>query len=230
MKDMKASLVVTILALAVVIIVGYAAWRSPATTTPLPVATPESLLYATPSPAATVEPITALPFESYDQVVQVTLKTSLGDIELELDGASAPVTVGNFLDLARKDFYDSSTFHRVIPGFMIQGGDPLSKDATQRARHGTGGPGYTFPDEFNEKPIVRGSLAMANSGPNTNGSQFFIVVAEATPYLDGRHTNFGKVVRGMDVVDAIVAAPRDANDNPLTPVVLEDVLVTDEPR
>jgi cyclophilin family peptidyl-prolyl cis-trans isomerase len=159
------------------------------------------------------------------QKVNVTLTTSTGVIQLELDGTRAPITVGNFVALAQKGFYNGTTFHRVIPDFMIQGGDPLSKDPSKRALHGTGGPGYTFPDEINSEHIVRGTIAMANSGPNTNGSQFFIVTAPATPHLDGRHTNFGKVVAGMDVVDAISQVKRDENDNPLEPVIVQSVTV-----
>lgn len=152
-----------------------------------------------------------------NQAVQVTLKTNKGDIQLVLDGASAPLTVGNFVRLALDDFYDGVMFHRVIPGFMIQGGDPTGT--------GSGGPGYQFQDEINQRKLVRGSLAMANAGPNTNGSQFFIVTALATPHLDGFHTNFGQVVGGMDVVDAISRVERDDSDKPLQPIVIEDVIV-----
>lgn len=161
------------------------------------------------------------------ETVRVTFKTSLGDIEAELDGAKAPLTVGNFVALAKKDFYDGTTFHRVIPDFMIQGGDPLSADPMMRPRHGTGGPGYQFQDEINDRKLVRGSLAMANSGPNTNGSQFFIVTAEATPWLDGKHTNFGTVVSGMDVVDKVVAVEADERDNPLEAVTIQDVVISE---
>ena len=126
---------------------------------------------------------------------QAILHTSEGAIELELYPNEAPKTVENFVKLARDGFYEGVIFHRVIPDFMIQGGDPTGT--------GTGGPGYEFEDEFNEHRVVRGALAMANAGPNTNGSQFFIVTAEATPWLDGKHTVFGKVTSGMDVVDRI---------------------------
>ena len=119
-----------------------------------------------------------------------TLHTNKGAIEFELFDADAPKTVENFVKLARETFYDGVVFHRVIPDFMIQGGDPTGT--------GTGGPGYEFEDEFNEHRVVRGALAMANAGPNTNGSQFFIVTAEATPWLDGKHTVFGKVTSGID--------------------------------
>lgn len=184
----------------------------------LPQENPEA---QTPSP---VTP-TSMNIQPIAQKVTVSLNTNKGLICLELDGTRAPLTVGNFVSLAQKGFYDGTTFHRVIPDFMIQGGDPLSKDVSQRARHGTGGPGYTFPDEVTKERIVRGSVAMANAGPNTNGSQFFIVTAEATPHLDGKHTNFGMVISGMDVIQAISQVETDARDNPVQPVVIETVTV-----
>jgi cyclophilin family peptidyl-prolyl cis-trans isomerase len=146
---------------------------------------------------------------------QAILHTSEGTIELELYPNEAPKTVENFVKLAREGFYEGVIFHRVIPDFMIQGGDPTGT--------GMGGPGYEFEDEFNEHRVVRGALAMANAGPNTNGSQFFIVTAEATPWLDGKHTVFGKVTSGMDVVDRICEAERDDNDRPASPVAIERV-------
>ncbi|MEK7557300.1 MAG: peptidylprolyl isomerase [Patescibacteria group bacterium] len=152
-----------------------------------------------------------------DTDVAVTLKTTQGDIQLLLHGTDAPITVGNFVKLAEEDFYDSTVFHRVIPDFMIQGGDPEG--------NGTGGPGYEFGDEINSRKIVRGSVAMANSGPSTNGSQFFIVTAATTLHLDGRHTNFGEVTSGMDIVDAISKLPTGANDKPLESVTITDVVV-----
>jgi peptidyl-prolyl cis-trans isomerase B (cyclophilin B) len=144
-----------------------------------------------------------------------TLHTNHGAIEVELFDDDAPKTVENFTKLARDGFYDGVTFHRVIPDFMIQGGDPTGT--------GMGGPGYTFEDEFNERKVVRGALAMANAGPNTNGSQFFVVTAEATPWLDGKHTVFGQVTQGMDVVDKISSVDTDANDKPHEAVVIERV-------
>jgi cyclophilin family peptidyl-prolyl cis-trans isomerase len=154
--------------------------------------------------------------------VSVVLETSLGDITLDLFGGKVPRTVNNFLTLSEKGFYDGLIFHRVIPGFMIQGGCP---DGT-----GRGGPGYMFEDEFD--PTLRhskpGILSMANAGPNTNGSQFFITVAP-TPYLDGKHTVFGEVVEGMDVVYAISKVDRDRNDKPLEPVVIKHVRILEEP-
>ena len=148
-----------------------------------------------------------------------TLHTTAGPVQLELFDADAPKTVENFLKLARDGFYDGVVFHRVMEGFMIQGGDPTGT--------GTGGPGYQFDDEPNEHRVVRGSLAMANAGPNTNGSQFFIVTAEACPWLDGKHTVFGRVTSGMDAVDAISQVETDASDKPREDVVIERVELVD---
>jgi cyclophilin family peptidyl-prolyl cis-trans isomerase len=148
-------------------------------------------------------------------VSRATLHTNHGAIEVELFAADAPKTVGNFVRLARDGFYDGLTFHRVIPDFMIQGGDPSGD--------GSGGPGYTFEDEPNRHRVVRGALAMANAGPNTNGSQFFVVTAEACPWLDGKHTVFGQVTGGLDVVDRISQLPRDAADRPREQAVIERV-------
>jgi cyclophilin family peptidyl-prolyl cis-trans isomerase len=144
-----------------------------------------------------------------------TLHTNHGAIELELFPDDAPKTVQNFEELARKGFYDGVIFHRVIPDFMVQGGDPTGT--------GTGGPGYTFEDEPNDHKVERGALAMANAGPNTNGSQFFIVTAQACPWLDGKHTVFGRVTAGMEVVDRISELPRDARDKPREPATIERV-------
>jgi cyclophilin family peptidyl-prolyl cis-trans isomerase len=145
------------------------------------------------------------------------MTTSEGAIELELFDADAPKTVDNFTKLAGDGFYDGLTFHRVIPDFMIQGGCPRGD--------GTGGPGYSFEDEFNQHPIARGYLAMANAGPNTNGSQFFIVTTEAAPWLDGKHTVFGRVTSGQDVADRISAVARDDRDRPVDPVVIESITI-----
>jgi len=155
----------------------------------------------------------------------VIIKTNKGEIELELWRDAAPKTVANFEKLAKEGFYDGTKFHRVIKDFMIQGGDPLSKDDSQRARWGTGGPGYQFADEFNANKLVKGVLAMANAGPDTNGSQFFIITAAATPWLDGKHTGFGRVVRGMEVVESIGNAVTVANDQPKENIVVEKVIV-----
>jgi peptidyl-prolyl cis-trans isomerase B (cyclophilin B) len=148
-------------------------------------------------------------------VTTATLHTSKGPISIELFDEDAPRTVENFRKLAGDGFYDGVIFHRVIPDFMIQGGDPTGT--------GRGGPGYQFEDEFNQNKVVRGALAMANAGPNTNGSQFFIVTAEATPWLDGKHTVFGRVTDGMDVVDEISNVDTDANDKPRDDVRIERV-------
>jgi peptidyl-prolyl cis-trans isomerase B (cyclophilin B) len=144
-----------------------------------------------------------------------TLHTNHGAIELELFDEDAPKTVANFRKLSEQGFYDGLTFHRVIKDFMIQGGCPLGT--------GTGGPGYTFEDEINDHKIVRGALAMANAGPDTNGSQFFIVTVDAAPWLDGKHTVFGQVVNGMEAVDAIEATPTDARDRPQDPAGIDRV-------
>jgi cyclophilin family peptidyl-prolyl cis-trans isomerase len=146
------------------------------------------------------------------------IETNVGTIRFELLEEDAPKTAENFRLLAEKGFYDGVIFHRVIPDFMIQGGDPTGT--------GTGGPGYQFEDEPNDHKVVRGALAMANSGPNTNGSQFFIVTAEACPWLDGKHTVFGRVTAGMEVVDRISELPRDARDRPRDDVTIERVEVS----
>ncbi len=153
------------------------------------------------------------------------LRTSQGDIEVEFLSKEAPKTVANFITLAEKGFYDGTKFHRVIKDFMIQGGDPLSKDDAQIARWGTGGPGYTFADEKTNVSLVRGIVAMANAGPNTNGSQFFIITAEATPWLDGKHTPFARVVSGMDVVDKIESSNTGENDRPIDAIVVTKIVL-----
>jgi peptidyl-prolyl cis-trans isomerase B (cyclophilin B) len=147
------------------------------------------------------------------------MNTSHGTIALELFDEDAPKTVENFRKLAGDGFYDGIIFHRVIPDFMIQGGCPQGT--------GTGGPGYTFEDEFNDHKVVRGALAMANAGPNTNGSQFFIVTTPAAPWLDGKHTVFGEVVDGMDAVDTIEKSDTDARDKPVEAKTIEKVELSD---
>jgi peptidyl-prolyl cis-trans isomerase B (cyclophilin B) len=146
---------------------------------------------------------------------KATMQTNQGAIEIELFDDHAPKTVENFKKLANDGFYNGVIFHRVIPDFMIQGGDPTGT--------GTGGPGYQFEDEFNDHKVERGALAMANAGPNTNGSQFFIVTAEATPWLDGKHTVFGKVTSGMEVVDTIEQTETDPRDKPLEEMRIESI-------
>jgi cyclophilin family peptidyl-prolyl cis-trans isomerase len=148
-----------------------------------------------------------------------TLNTNVGAIEVKFFDDEAPKTVENFRKLAADGFYDGIIFHRVIKDFMIQGGCP---DGI-----GTGGPGYTFEDEFNEHKIVRGALAMANAGPNTNGSQFFVVTIPAAEWLDGKHTVFGEVTSGMDVVDTIEASDTDSRDKPSEPKVIESITLSD---
>jgi cyclophilin family peptidyl-prolyl cis-trans isomerase len=163
-------------------------------------------------------------------VTSATIATDIGDIEVELYDQSAPRAAGNFIDLARKGYYDDVVFHRVIPGFVIQGGDgQYGKKATlARDRVGTGGPGYTFEDEPIKGDYVRGALAMANAGPNTNGSQFFICTADLSGRLPKNYTLFGQVTKGLDVVDQIVSAPRDGKDLPHEPVAMTSVTIRDE--
>jgi cyclophilin family peptidyl-prolyl cis-trans isomerase len=146
---------------------------------------------------------------------QATLHTNHGPVEVEFFDDDAPKTVENFRKLAADGYYDGLTFHRVIPDFMIQGGCPEGT--------GTGGPGYTFEDEFNQHKVVRGALAMANSGPNTNGSQFFLMTTEAAPWLDGKHTVFGQVTSGMDAVDKIEGLPTGPGDKPKEDALIERV-------
>ena len=150
------------------------------------------------------------------------IKTNFGNIKIEFYSNESPKTVNNFLNLAESGFYDNTKFHRVMEDFMIQGGDPNSKD-DDWSNDGTGGPGYKFADEFNSHKLVKGSLAMANSGPNTNGSQFFIVTKDAAPWLDGMHTNFGYVISGMDIVEKIEAVETNNRDHPLKDVIVESI-------
>lgn len=144
-----------------------------------------------------------------------TITTTEGPITVELYDEDAPKTVANFKKLAGDGFYDGVIFHRIIKDFMIQGGDPTGT--------GAGGPGYQFEDEINDHKIVRGVLAMANAGPNTNGSQFFIVTTDAAPWLDGKHTVFGRVTEGMDVVDKIEGTDTDARDRPRNDISMTSV-------
>ena len=164
--------------------------------------------------------------ENFSDLVSIyskaKIKTNLGTIEVKFYNSDSPKTVNNFMNLAQAGFYNGIKFHRVIKDFMIQVGDPLTKEDNTML-YGTGGPGYTFADEINNHKLVAGSLAMANAGKNTNGSQFFIVTAEATSWLDGAHTNFGQVVSGMDVVKKIEAADTNARDLPLSDIVILEV-------
>ncbi|MFC1700534.1 peptidylprolyl isomerase [Patescibacteria group bacterium] len=152
------------------------------------------------------------------------IKTNFGDIKLKLFQDDAPKTVDNFVKLSSQGFYDGIKFHRVIKDFMIQTGDPNSKDDNW-ADDGTGGPGYSFEDEINQHKLVKGSLAMANSGPDTNGSQFFIVTASETPWLDGKHTVFGKVIMGMEVVSEIenTEVDKSRGDHPINNIIIENI-------
>ena len=152
----------------------------------------------------------------------VVLKTNFGDIALELFSADAPKTVENFIKLSKSGFYSGTKFHRVIKGFMIQGGDPNSKD-DDWSDDGMSGPGYKFEDEINSHKLVRGTLAMANAGANTNGSQFFVITAESTPWLDGKHTAFGKVLSGLDIVDKIESVKVNENDHPTDDVIVNSI-------
>lgn len=163
--------------------------------------------------------------EINEKNMKATIKTNKGDIVLELYSEQTPNTAGNFAKLAGEGFYNGTKFHRVIDKFMIQGGDPLTKDDSMQARWGTGGPGYQFADEIVAGlSNVTGTISMANSGPNTNGSQFFINVADNT-FLDGKHAVFGKVVEGMDIVMAISKVEKNSRDVPVEAVVLESVVV-----
>jgi peptidyl-prolyl cis-trans isomerase B (cyclophilin B) len=152
-------------------------------------------------------------------VSRATFHTNQGPVVVELFDDDAPRTVENFRKLSGDGFYDGLSFHRVIPGFMVQGGCPQGT--------GTGGPGYEFEDEINEHKVERGALAMANSGPDTNGSQFFLVTTDAAPWLDGKHTVFGRVVEGMEAVDAIEGVPTGARDRPLEPQLIDRVELDD---
>lgn len=177
--------------------------------------------------AAGTQPVTSTSTTSTNiqKAMQATLHTNQGDITIEFLGNDAPNTVANFTKLASEGFYNGTKFHRVIKGFMIQGGDPLSKDEAMQARWGTGGPGYQFADEIhaNNKNEI-GTISMANAGPNTNGSQFFINVAPNN-FLDGKHTVFGKVTAGMEVVAKIEATQTGANDRPVQPMIIESISV-----
>ena len=157
-------------------------------------------------------------FKDYSGAI---IKTTKGNIEVKFYPES-PITVNNFMNLAKSGFYNDTKFHRIIKDFMIQAGDPLTKEADTSV-YGTGGPEYRFADEFNNHKLVEGSLAMANAGPGTNGSQFFIVTTTETPWLDGKHTNFGEVVKGLDVVKEIEAADTNARDLPLQDIVVKSI-------
>ena len=174
-------------------------------------------------PASTSTPTSTMSNIDLEKITQAVIKTNLGDIQVKFYRQDSPKTVENFLKLASAGFYNGTKFHRIIKDFMIQGGDPLSKDNSLKNRWGSGGPSYTFDDEFNSHKLVAGSLAMANAGANTNGSQFFIVTAAATSWLDGKHTNFGEVVAGMDIVNKIQGLKTDSDDRPVEDVIIEQI-------
>jgi cyclophilin family peptidyl-prolyl cis-trans isomerase len=163
-------------------------------------------------------------------MTRATIATEIGDIEIELFDESAPKAANNFVELARKGFYDDVIFHRVIPGFVIQAGDGQygKKSSLDAGRVGTGGPGYTFEDEPVKGDYLRGTLAMANAGPNTNGSQFFICTDDLTGKLPKNYTLFGQVTKGLDVVDRIVSAPRNSRDLPNEPVAMTGITIHEE--
>lgn len=210
----------------VLVIIGFG-YRAASRTEEAPAGTTESYATSTPEVVATSTPATATTTSSNTSPVVknrmhlVTIETSMGTIQFETYDADAPKTAKNFIDLANKGFYDGVIFHRVIPGFMVQGGDPTGT--------GTGGPGYQFADELNpatasyKEGYKKGVVAMANAGPNTNGSQFFIMQADYP--LPNLYSIFGKVVKGQEVVDKIANTPRDGRDKPLTPVVMKKVTV-----
>jgi len=186
---------------------------------------PTSVVTSATSTIASTTPLSATS-SATKMYTQATLTTNYGDIVIAFDPKIAPKTVENFITLASKGFYNTTKFHRVIKGFMIQGGDPLSKDDAQAALWGTGGPGYKFNDEITpESRNMIGAVAMANSGPNTNGSQFFINVANNS-FLDGKYSVFAHVTSGLDIVQKISVVSTDpSNDRPLSPVVLESVVL-----
>ena len=185
-------------------------------------APPAAVTAPAPAPQPGAAPATA----PVKVVIQTNVtKVGEGVIEMDLYPDKAPKSVENFVKLAEKGYYDGILFHRVVPGFVIQGGDPLTRDPSMRARWGSGGPGYEFADEPVQGEYVRGAVAMANAGPNTNGSQFFICVNDLSRRLPKQYNWFGMVTKGMEVVDAIVAMPRDRRDCPSTDVVMQKVTI-----
>jgi cyclophilin family peptidyl-prolyl cis-trans isomerase len=222
--------IIAIVTLIIVVGVGWFVWdiaQPPAASSNTSVATSTPVQAANPSTSsgqATINSTTNSSQPMPTNVTSATLHTNLGDITIKFYPDQAPQTVANFIKLAQAGFYDSTKFHRVIAGFMDQGGDPLTKDDSKQAAWGTGGPGYTIPDEFGTKYTnTAGSVAMANTGaPNSSGSQFFINAVD-NHFLDGKYSVFGQVTSGMDVVTKINNTPVDAQDRPLTPVVLKSI-------
>ena len=182
----------------------------------------KAMAYLNADVSAAMETFSSKPVQKAGGYEGAIISTSLGNIEIKFLIGVATSTVKNFVTLADQGFYNDTNFHRVINNFMIQAGDPLSRGA-ERGLYGTGGPGYKFADEINDTPMVRGKVAMANSGPNTNGSQFFIITAAQTPWLQGKHTVFATVVNGMKIADNISLVPRDSNDVPIEPVIIKSV-------
>lgn len=223
-KDMILTIIISIIVIAMVVVYIYREEKSPADihSNDIVQSEPQAIL----ENVQTTNPNNEQKNMDTKELVEQTavFSTTLGDFTVAFYKES-PKTVENFVKLAKAGFYNGVKFHRVIKDFMIQSGDPLSKDDGLKAQWGTGGPGYQFADEFNSHKLVRGSLAMANSGPNTNGSQFFIVTAEATPWLDGKHTNFGYVTDGMDVVLKIENTQTGPSDRPVVDVVVKSITV-----
>ena len=211
----------------VVVIIGgfwFASSRENTNTNPSP-SSSDLVSTLTPTPQSSAETPMPSPSSTNKKTMQATLNTNKGNITIEFYEKETPKTVANFIKLTKEGFYNGVKFHRVIKDFMIQSGDPLTKDDARSSDWGSGGPGYSFADEIgvtNKNNI--GTIAMANSGPNTNGSQFFINVANNN-FLDTKHTVFGKVVSGMDVVNAIQNTPTDANDRPTDPVVINSITI-----
>jgi cyclophilin family peptidyl-prolyl cis-trans isomerase len=221
MKQMYALGIVVVILL--IVLFGISKLTSPSSQTATTSEGYATTSFTQPSSAATSSATMNTPTSS--QTTEVVLHTNKGDITLEIFTGQAPITTGNFLKLAKSGFYDGVKFHRVIDGFMIQGGDPLTKDDAQAARWGTGGPGYTIQDEFAQGlSNVRGTISMANAGPNTGGSQFFINTTDNV-FLDGKHAVFGRVTAGMEVVDAISKVKTAAADRPVEAVVIKSVEV-----
>ena len=225
---MKKSMIFTII-IAVIILIALVVWMSvaqaPEQESPASNTTNTEINTATPSTETnTTEQSTNFNNQANENM-QAIMITNKGSITLELFNNDAPKTVENFVKLAQNGFYNGTRFHRVIKDFMIQGGDPLSKDMYQKPLWGTGGPGYAFADEINSHKIVRGALAMANAGPNTNGSQFFIVTTTAAPWLDGKHTVFGKVISNMETVDLIENTPTGNQDQPIVDVIVQSISI-----
>lgn len=215
------------------LLVGCATGKSPSEPAPAkakaaaePAAAPSQAAPSQAAPAQAVEEAAPAPQPA---AIRATVTTNLGDIELELWPDKAPKTVETIVKLMRDGFYEGILFHRVVPGFVIQVGDPLTKDPDEKARWGSGGPGFRFEDEPVQGEYERGALAMANAGPNTNGSQFFVCLSNLSGRLPKKYNLFGKVIAGMEVVDRIAALPRDARDCPTAEARILKVSIKDSP-